>query len=279
MDFKSLSILSHKGGVGKTSIAINIAAHLAMKGKNVCLLENDLSGPSFMTFFDREVSWLNDLYFDGEQIENCLQDVSSQYNLSGKLLIGFANPSANAIHHILQLDRVAAGQILQKLAEIRRYIKNRFNIEYFIVDSSPGIQLSTANSIVVTTSCLFIVKLSNADIYGTSQMIEGLINHLERPSFILANQIPEDVQNNEQQQLQIQTLIESLFNDNIQNPNISLNYLGLLPINLDMHQIEFKEALESMDGNNIRRTIFTVDHPTHRFSISLSNIIPSLFQE
>lgn len=32
---KTLSIMSHKGGVGKTSIAVNIAVYLAKTGKNV----------------------------------------------------------------------------------------------------------------------------------------------------------------------------------------------------------------------------------------------------
>ena len=57
---KTLSIMSHKGGVGKTSIAVNIAVYLAKTGKNVCLLENDLQGPSLNTWWKPEVKWLNE---------------------------------------------------------------------------------------------------------------------------------------------------------------------------------------------------------------------------
>ncbi|MFX0208632.1 MAG: P-loop NTPase, partial [Candidatus Hodarchaeota archaeon] len=37
VSLRSLAVLSHKGGVGKSSIAVNIAVHLAKIGKRVCL--------------------------------------------------------------------------------------------------------------------------------------------------------------------------------------------------------------------------------------------------
>ena len=44
-------VMSGKGGVGKSSVAVNIAMALAMDGKNVGLLDIDLHGPSVPTMF------------------------------------------------------------------------------------------------------------------------------------------------------------------------------------------------------------------------------------
>ena len=44
-------VMSGKGGVGKSSVAVNIAMALAMDGKTVGLLDIDLHGPSIPTMF------------------------------------------------------------------------------------------------------------------------------------------------------------------------------------------------------------------------------------
>lgn len=51
---RKLMILSGKGGVGKSTVAVNVAVALAMEGKKVGLLDSDFHGPSIPTLLNLE---------------------------------------------------------------------------------------------------------------------------------------------------------------------------------------------------------------------------------
>ncbi len=144
MSLKALAILSHKGGVGKTSIAVNLAVHLAKVGSTVCLLDADFHGPSIMTFFKPEVTWLNEYLLGEEPVENCLQDVAPSLDLSGQLFVGFADPTAESIQNILRISQKTSIQMLQNLIKMKKRLREEpYAIEYLIVDCSPGTGYST----------------------------------------------------------------------------------------------------------------------------------------
>ena len=119
MALKSLAVLSHKGGVGKTSIAVNIAVHLAKSGKNVCLLDNDFAGPSIVTFFEPKVKWINQYLLEDEPIGDCLQDLAGDLGLPGKLYVGFADPRAETVRALIRMDQRSSIQMLQNLINIQ----------------------------------------------------------------------------------------------------------------------------------------------------------------
>lgn len=280
---KSLALLSQKGGVGKTSIAVNLAVHLAKEGKNVCLLDSDFHGPSLITFFKPSggTRWINEYLLGNEdELTNCLEIVSNHNNfdtpLPGKLFIGFADPTAESIQNIIRIDQTAAIKMLQQLMRLKKRIKDPpFEIEYLIIDCSPGTGYFTVNTMLVADSNLFVIKLNNGDIYGTSQMIAGLWRQLQVEPLILANQIPEKIITDLKRQAEIQGLIESKFQSAIGEDVARV--LGWIPTDLQLQDLEFEEAVKTLKGEDANRTIFTYSQPDHIFSTTLVNIIDRLF--
>ncbi|MFX1512546.1 MAG: P-loop NTPase [Promethearchaeota archaeon] len=276
MTLKSLAILSQKGGVGKTSIAVNLAVYLAKIGKDVCLLDSDFHGPSIMTFFKPQVSWINEYLLGNESIENCLQNIGSSLNFPGKLLVGFTDPTPDTVQRLIRIDQETSIKMLDKLLTMKKWLKDN-KIEYWIVDCSPGTGFSTVNVMLVTNSSLFLIKMSNADVIGTSQMIAGLFKQLRSTSLVLANMVPKDAIRTEKEKLRIQNLIEKRFSHDIGDKVVK--FLGWIPTDSELQSIEFREAIKTLEERESSRVIYTLNQPDHIFSTTLMEITPELFGE
>ncbi|MFX0211277.1 MAG: ParA family protein [Candidatus Hodarchaeota archaeon] len=277
---KTLSILSHKGGVGKTSVAVNLAVYLANEGMNVCLIDNDFHGPAILTFFEPnpKIKWINGYLMGQMPLEKCLQDISSDLGLPGKLLIAFADPTPEAIQNVIQLDANISIKILHFLMNMKKLIKeDPYSIDYLIIDSSPGAGLHTVNLMVVSDAVLFMVKLTNADLIGTSHMINGLYQQLKSRTMLLANQVPQQFFDDNEKKERFQYLIESLIAKNLGEKTVE--FLGWLPNDLELFTLEFETALKTLEGEPAKRIIHTLDKPDHIISNIIKDLALQVFGE
>lgn len=140
-------IMSGKGGVGKSTVAVNLAAGLAKKGKNVGVLDADMHGPSVPKLFG-------------------IPNIPLSVNENGKIMPFLVPPSIKVVSIAFLLsDRdspviwrgpVKMGAIKQFLEEVEWG-----ELDYLLVDLPPGTgdePLSTAQlvpspdgAVIVTT--------------------------------------------------------------------------------------------------------------------------------
>ena len=140
-----LMIMSGKGGVGKSSIAANIAVALSNKGLKTGLMDVDLHGPSIAGIMG--LSGLLDVV-DGKFAK---PKVFSQ-NLK---VVSMASLMQDKDQAIIWRGPAKIGAIRQFIADVKWD-----NLDYLIIDSPPGTgdepltvaqTISTAKAIVVTT--------------------------------------------------------------------------------------------------------------------------------
>ncbi len=173
-------VLSGKGGVGKSTVAANLAAALAEAGKNVGLLDIDVHGPSLPKIMGLEGK-------KPEVIDSAIQPIRLKENLK-VMSIGFL--LQNRDDAVIWRGPMKHGVINQFLKDVEWG-----DLDYLIVDSPPGTgdePLSIAHligagagAVIVTTPqdlsisdvrrCINFCRKVNVKILGVLENMSGFI--------------------------------------------------------------------------------------------------------
>lgn len=188
---KILAVHSYKGGTGKTLLSINLAAAFAKHGKSVCLFDLDFRAPSLSTLLkiDKAECWLNDYLNALCDINKVLLDLSDRVGNSGKLFVGLANPSTEAIRDMSAKDRKWEMRALGRLLALKTSLLNDKGFDYLILDTSPGLQYSSINAIVSADLVLVATTFDRSDVDGTRRMLRELYDLFEKKTEIVLNKV------------------------------------------------------------------------------------------
>jgi ATP-binding protein involved in chromosome partitioning len=119
---RKIVVLSGKGGVGKSTVAVNIAVALQMAGKRVGLLDVDIHGPSIPTM----------LGLEGETLQGGANGLLP-VDLDGLkvMSLGFLLPDP---------DQAVIWRGPLKMGAIKQFLKDVAwgDLDYLIIDSPPG---------------------------------------------------------------------------------------------------------------------------------------------
>ncbi|MEJ2281027.1 MAG: MinD/ParA family protein [Candidatus Bathyarchaeota archaeon] len=249
---KIIAVHSYKGGTGKTSLSVNLAATYARKGKKVCLMDLDFRAPSLHALFKdyKTDYWLND-YLNGVcEIDKVLIDATKDHANGGKLLVALANPSTEAIRDMTAKDRKWEMKALGRLLSLRSSIINDEGFDYIIFDTSPGLQYSSINAIVTADVVLVVTSLDISDINGSQRMTSELYDLFEKKTGILVNKVIADFLSSEAEKKKFNKYIKSIH---------TLPILATIPC--------FCEVLRAAGD-----FIFTEERPEHPFTETLEDL-------
>lgn len=192
---KVMAFHSYKGGTGKTTFIANLGAIYAEMGMRVCLLDFDMYAPSLTTYFKiTPKAYLNDFLKGDEAISDVIVDVSSKLGVKGKLFLGLSSPSSDDIHEIELKD------LKWQLTALRRFLNegkgelfSEFDLDYILIDTSPGVKYWSINAIAASDTLFLLSKISDMDIEGTKKMIKDIYQSLIRfgsQFFLILNKVP-----------------------------------------------------------------------------------------
>jgi Mrp family chromosome partitioning ATPase len=175
-----IMVLSGKGGVGKSTVAVNIAVALALQGKQVGILDVDFHGPSIPTL----------LHLNGKSVKAGNDGIEPVDFVEGikVMSIGFFMPEQDRA--VIWRGPMKINVIKQLLAEV-----NWGHLDYLVIDFPPGTgdePLSVAQlipdadgAVIVTTpqdlslidvrKSIDFCKQLNVPVLGVIENMSGLV--------------------------------------------------------------------------------------------------------
>lgn|SRR3990167_809945 len=158
-----ISIVNQKGGVGKTTTAINLAAYLAEHNRSVLLID-----------LDPQANASSGMGIDYQSIPNGLYEVlTGPYSLADII-----RPTAHQSLHLAPANQNLAAANIElvsyddrefKLLNILKEIKNQY--DYIIIDSPPSLGILTINGLVAADEILIPVQCEYYALEGLSQLL------------------------------------------------------------------------------------------------------------
>ena len=146
---KVIAVVNQKGGVGKTTTAVNISSILAKKGKRVLLIDADPQGnaTSGVGVDKNTEKSIYDVIINDTEIEDALvkSPIKNLYVCPSNI-----NLAGAEVELVTMMSRE------QKLKEKIENIKDKFH--YIIIDCPPSLGLITINAFTSSNSLLIPIQ-------------------------------------------------------------------------------------------------------------------------
>lgn len=251
-----VSIHSFRGGTGKSNATANLAAHVALAGKRVGIVDTDIQSPGIHVLFGLDENTMgktiND-FLHGKctisevafPIGEKATDAPGRSQLSGVDLWLF--PSSIRGREISQILR--EGYDVNLLNTGLQTLMQKFELDYLFIDTHPGLNEETLLSIAISDVLIIILRPDNQDFQGTAVAVD-VARSLDVPNLLLI--VNKAVPGYDYDDLNKQ--IKEVYDAPL---------TGILPLNFEL-------------ANNASKDLFLLSDPDHEWSAEMRKVAEAI---
>ena len=171
MDRKIISVINQKGGVGKTTTVINLAAGLSMKGKKILVIDLDPQGNATTGLGLSNTTSSDQTIYNVLNGNKKISDVIKSTNFENLNLI-----SSNVDLSGLEVETAGDNRRAFKLKDELSLILNNSgpSYDYIIIDCPPSLSLLTIMALVTSDSLLVPLQTEFFALEGITQLVKTI---------------------------------------------------------------------------------------------------------
>ena len=160
-----VAIANQKGGVGKTTTAINLAAALALRGRQTLLIDLDPQANSTMSFLDLRQLGPRSMFDVIAEPDAKIEDIIVPGNIPNLHV-------APARIALAKLEARLVGELDAHFKLKDRLEPLRSKYTEIVIDCPPALGLLTVNALVAATHLLIPIQSSYFALEGTDDLLE-----------------------------------------------------------------------------------------------------------